>query len=248
VSNRPSRRSSSAQRVRTASNSGKSSTIWIWVGLAVLIVVVGVVAIAVGRSSSSGSDDGGSATGSGGTVVPNGNPDPVTVTVEGQNLPQASTGSGGADAAAGMTIPTINGETFDGSPVVIAPGGGKGQVIMVVAHWCPHCRAEVPRVQSWLDESGMPSDVNLTAIATANDPTAVNYPAGDWLRREGWSVPTMLDDEQQTAALAVGTSAYPFFVVVDSDGKVVERQSGEITEDQWNALLDAARTGQAASA
>ena len=58
----------------------------------------------------------------------------------------------------------------------------------------------------------------------------------------------MLDDEEQTAALAVGTSAYPFFVVVDSDGKVVERTSGEITEDQWNALLEAARTGQATSA
>ncbi|HEY6530922.1 MAG TPA: TlpA disulfide reductase family protein [Acidimicrobiales bacterium] len=232
--------------MRTASKGGRSSTLWIWIGLAALIVVVGVVAIAVGRSSSSGSDDGGAASSSGGTVVPNGDLEYGTVTVEGSDLPPAPRGTG-SDEGVGETIPTIKGEAFDGSAVTIAPGGGKGQVIMVVAHWCPHCQAEVPRIQSWLDEDGMPDDVTLTTVATANDPTAVNFPAGDWLREEGWSVPTMLDDQEQTAALAVGTSAYPFFVVVDADGKVVERTSGELDRSQWDALLEAARTGQADS-
>jgi hypothetical protein len=106
----------------------------------------------------------------------------------------------------------------------------------------------VPRIQEWLDEDGMPADVNLVAVATANDPSRVNYPAGDWLRKEGWSVPTIVDDEEGTAAKAIGLSAFPFFVVVDADGEVVLRTSGELDRGQWDALLEAARTGQAESA
>jgi cytochrome c biogenesis protein CcmG/thiol:disulfide interchange protein DsbE len=247
VSNRPSRQSSSAQRVREASQGGRRSMLWLWIGLAAVIVAVGIVAIAVGNSSSSGSDDGGSASPSGGTVVPNGDVEYGTVTVEGNDLPAAPS-TGGSDSGVGEAIPTIEGESFDGSAITIAPGGGKGQVIMGVAHWCPHCQAEVPRIQEWLDEDGMPTDVNLVAVATANDPSRVNYPAGDWLRKEGWSVPTIVDDEEGTAAKAIGLSAFPFFVVVDADGKVVLRTSGELDRGQWDALLEAARTGQAESA
>jgi cytochrome c biogenesis protein CcmG/thiol:disulfide interchange protein DsbE len=247
VSNRPSRQSSSAQRVREASQGGRRSMLWLWIGLAALIVVVGIVAVVVGNSSSSGSDDGGSASPSGGTVVPNGDLEYGTVTVEGDALPAAPR-DGGSDDGVGDAIPTIEGESFDGGAVTIAPGGGKGQVIVVVAHWCPHCQAEVPRIQSWLDEDGMPDDVTLTTVATSNDPTAVNFPAGDWLREEGWSVPTLVDDEEDTAGQALGVSGFPFFVVVDPDGNVVERVSGELTRDQWDALLEAARTGQAESA
>jgi thiol-disulfide isomerase/thioredoxin len=220
--------------------------VWLWVGLGALIVVVGIVAIAVGRSSSSGSDDGGTASPSGGTVVPNGDLQYGTVTVTGTALPTLP--DSGADPAAGEAIPTIAGQQFDGSSITISPAGGKGQVIMGIAHWCPHCQAEVPRIQSWLDASGMPDDVQLTAVATANTPSRGNFPAGPWLRKDGWTVPTMIDDEQSTAGEALGISAFPYFLVVDKDGNVVERTSGEITEDQWNALLEAARTGQAASA
>jgi thiol-disulfide isomerase/thioredoxin len=116
---------------------------------------------------------------------------------------------------------------------------------MVVAHWCSHCQAEVPRVQKWLDASGMPADVDLVTVATSNDPARGNFPAADWLRREKWSVPTIVDDKQNQAGNAFGVSGFPYFVVTDAQGKVVYRTSGEITEDQWNALLEAARSGKA---
>jgi len=242
VSNKPSRPSSASEKVRAASGGGRSNTMWLWIGLGVLVVVIGVVAIIAGRSFDSGSADGGRTSPSGGTVVPDGDPDDPTVTVTGADLPQLP--ESGADPAIGEAIPTIAGETFDGSGMTIAPGDGP-QLIFVVAHWCPHCRAEVPRLQEWLDDNGMPSDVRLSAIATANDPSSVNYPAGAWLRREGWSVPTMIDDSDQAAALAVGTSGYPFFVAVDASGKVVVRGSGELTMDQVDQLVEAARTGVA---
>jgi thiol-disulfide isomerase/thioredoxin len=246
VSNKPSRPSSSSAKVRAASSSGKGgNTTWIWLGIVAVVVVVGVLAIVIGRSASSGSADGGGSSPSGGTVVPNGDLEYGAVEVEGTALPAMS--QSGADAAVGETIPTIKGITFDESSVEIS-ADGKPKVILALAHWCPHCQREVPLLQEWLDENGMPADVDLVAVATGNDSTAVNFPAGDWLREEGWSVRTLLDDKESKAGAALGVSGYPGFTVVGADGTVVYRTSGEITMDQWEALLESARTGVAPSA
>jgi thiol-disulfide isomerase/thioredoxin len=202
-----------------------------------------VAAVVIAGSGSDDSAEGGAASPSGGTVVPAGDLDVGQVSVTGTALPAPPKG-GGTDSAIGDVVPTIEGESFDGTPVTISAAGGKGQVVIGLAHWCPHCRAEVPRLQQWLDEDGMPDDVNLVAVATGNDPTQVNFPASQWLLREGWSVPTMVDDESNTAAQAIGLGSYPYFLVLDSEGKVITRGSGEIDHDVWTALLDAARTGQ----
>ncbi len=238
MSNRPSSKKSASQRVRAASNAGKSrSSAWIWVGIVAVVVVVGVFAIAVGRGSSS---SGGGASPSGGTVVPSGKLDYGKVAVTGTGL--APKPESGADPAIGMTVPSIVGQQFNGQQLTIAPNG-KPQIIMVVAHWCSHCQAEVPRLQKWLNASGMPVDVDLVTVATANDPAKGNFPAADWLRREEWSVPTIVDDKDTQAGSALGVSGFPYFIVTNGQGKVIYRTSGEITEQQWNALLEAARTG-----
>lgn len=246
MSNKPSRQTSSSAKVRAASSSGSGgNTLWLWIGIVVLVVVVGVVAVAIGRSSSSGSAEGGGTSPSGGTVVPSGDLEFGAVEVEGAALPQQP--ESGADPAVGETIPTVKGITFDESSVEIT-ADGKPKVILAIAHWCPHCQREVPLLQEWLDENGMPSDVELVAVATGNDPTAVNFPAGDWLREEGWSIRTMVDDQDDNAAVALGVGGYPGFTVVGADGTVVFRTSGEISMDQWEALLESARTGVAPTA
>ncbi len=244
MSNKPSRQSSHSAKVRAASGSGRSNTLWIWIGLGVLVVAIALVAGFVGRSSDSGSNSGGSASASGGTVVPNGSLEYGSLDVTGTKLPD-SPDPGATDTAIGQAIPTIAGQTFDESKITISPEGGKPQVILVVAHWCPHCQAEVPRIQDWLDTNGMPDDVKLTAIATANTDQRTNFPAGPWLRKEKWTVPTLLDDKNSDAGAALGVTGFPGFIVVGADGKVVYRTSGEITMAQWEQLLQAARTGTA---
>ena len=243
MSNRPGRSKSASQRVRAASNAGKGrSTAWIWIAIVVVVVVVGVVAIVAGRGSSS---SGGGASPSGGTVVPSGNLDYGQVAVSGAALvPMSDTG---ADPAVGSVFPSVTGQQFDGKQLTIAPDG-KPHIIMVVAHWCPHCQAEVPRIQKWLDKDGMPADVELVTVATSNDPAKGNFPAANWLRREKWSVPTIVDDKQNQAGTALGVSGFPYFIVTDAQGKVVYRTSGEKTEAEWNALLQAARTGKTPAA
>ena len=248
MSNKPSRRPQSSNRVKAASRAGGSgSTAWIWIGLVAVVIVVGVVAVVASRSGDD-APEGGAASPSGGTVVPAGEIDDPAVTVTGTALPEMASATVPADdPAVGLELPAIEGQTFDGSAMTISPDQGS-QVVMAIAHWCPHCNREVPDLQDWLDQNGMPQDVALSAIATDNRSDQVNYPAGQWLRNYGWSVPTMVDDSSNTAAAALGVRGYPTFVAVGPDGTVVARTSGEISIETWEALLDAARTGQAPGA
>jgi len=242
MSNRPSKRPMASQRVKEAQRSAEHSRTWlIFVAVGVVVAVVLIVAVAT-----RGSDDGGDvASPSGGTVVPKGDAAFGEVTVSGTplvQLPSEGAGNPSADPAVGTQAPSVSGATFDGSPVSIS-ADGRPKVIMFLAHWCPHCQAEVPRVQAWLDANGMPDDVGLVAVATGTSADRPNYPPGRWLRKEDWTVPTIVDDEAGVAGQAYGLSGFPFFVVVDANGKVVVRASGEQSEQAWTQLLDAARSG-----
>lgn len=159
------------------------------------------------------------------------------VAVVGTRLPTLDRGS---DAAVGERAPVLHGASFDGSEMTIG-GDGRPKVIVLLAHWCPHCRAEVPRIQDEIDAAGLPADVDVVAVATSIAEDRDNYPPADWLRREHWTVPTMVDDGANTAARAYGLSAFPFFVVVDAEGRVVERRSGELSPGDFDQMLADAR-------
>jgi cytochrome c biogenesis protein CcmG/thiol:disulfide interchange protein DsbE len=243
VSNRPTKKKMGSERVRNARKAGSSNrNLWIFGGLIVVLAVALGVAVAVTRTESDVA--GGGESPSGGTVVPSGDRGFGEVTVEGEPLPALP--AGGSDPAVGLAAPSVSGVSFDGSAVELADDG-KGKVVIFLAHWCPHCRAEVPRIQSWLDDNGMPTDVDVVAVATGSDDTRPNYPAGPWLRTEGWSVPTLLDDQDDTALAAFGSSGFPFFVAIDAEGQVVARASGEIDTATWEGLL-AAAAGEPATA
>ncbi|MCU0269866.1 MAG: TlpA family protein disulfide reductase [Acidimicrobiales bacterium] len=242
MSNRPTAKQSPSQRVQQAQRQSQGSNrVW-WILGAVLIVVAVAFVAAIAAGGGGNSDaEGGVASPSGGTVVPNGDASFGNVEARGTALAQFA--GGGTDAAVGTPVPSLNGTTFDQSRVDI-PASGKPKIVMFVAHWCPHCQAEVPRIQEWLDANGMPGDVDLYTVSSGTSESQPNYPPGDWLRGEGWSVPTMLDDKEGRAALAYGLSSYPYFVVVDADGNVVTRTSGELSTEAWEALLESARSGQ----
>ena len=144
------------------------------------------------------------------------------------------------DPAVGMTIPTVTGKSFDGTPVTIQPTGTP-QMLMFVAHWCPHCQREVPLVSDWMKKGGLPAGVQLTTVATGTSSDAPNYPPSAWLEKNDWPSPIMADSANSDAANAFGLASYPYFVFVDGNGKVVGRTSGEISTDQ---LADGARAAR----
>ena len=123
---------------------------------------------------------------------------------------------------------------------------GDPKVIAFLAHWCPHCQAEVPRLTAWADAGNAPDDVDIVAVSTNVSQVRPNFPPSDWLDEEGWPFPTMKDDALSSAHSAFGAGGFPYFVVVDADGNVVNRTSGELTEGQIEVLLEQARTGAGA--
>jgi thiol-disulfide isomerase/thioredoxin len=158
-------------------------------------------------------------------------------TVSGDSLPDLDPAD---DAAVGMTIPQVEGTDFEGSPVAIADDG-RPKLIMFLAHWCPHCQAEVPIVQAWLDANGFPEGIDLYSVSTSVDEMQPNFPASDWLDREGWSVPVLRDDAANSVAAAFGVNGFPFFAFVDANGEVVERASGELPIETIETSLDKIR-------
>lgn len=235
----PSSSSANASVAKAASSgSGGGNGRYIWIGAIVLVLVVGVVAVIASRDSNSDATtkaDKAAEEESVRTVVTQ--PDSTDSTLA--PLPQD-----GTDPAVGQTIPEVSGTTLDGKPITIGPDG-KPKVIMFVAHWCPHCQREVPLIAAHLKETGMPDGVELVAVSTAVAEERGNYPPKAWLDREGWEIPTMADSADSSAAKTYGLPSFPYFLAVDADGKVVYRTTGEISVDQFDQLVDAARTGTA---
>jgi thiol-disulfide isomerase/thioredoxin len=163
--------------------------------------------------------------------------DSAAATVDGGDLGRFTAPTD--DAAVGQTAPMIEGRDRDGDRIS-APEAGRPTILLFVAHWCPHCRAEVPVVQDWVDDGGVPDDVDLVTVATSIDDTRPNFPPSDWLTDEGWSSPTVADADGSAAA-AYGLSAFPYWVVVDGDGQIVLRVTGELTPAQLDRLVATAQ-------
>ena len=236
----------------------KSNAPAIWLAVGVVVVLLGIVAVMAGRNSKN--DDKVVANQIGdvqvpGTTTPPADQGPATTASEGSpsstTQPLSAPGTTPLplfedpenDQAVGMTIPTVTGTDLDGKPMTIS-ADGKAKVILFVAHWCPHCQREVPTIVKHLKDTPLPADVELLAVSTAVDPSAPNYPPVKWLKREGWTAPTMADTADKLVASYYGLSGFPFFVVADAEGKVVFRTSGEISMDQFDALVKAAETGK----
>jgi thiol-disulfide isomerase/thioredoxin len=158
------------------------------------------------------------------------------VEVIGEPLPPLETKDIASDPAIGLPAPVLVGVGYDGATVRIDAAADGPTMVVFLAHWCPHCNAEVPRLNQLRDQGRFPADLNIVAVATASDPSRPNFPPGPWLAGIDWTYPAMADgiDVQAgyIAAAAYGVSGFPFVALVDGDGNVVARWSGESTPDE----------------
>jgi thiol-disulfide isomerase/thioredoxin len=158
------------------------------------------------------------------------------VGVSGEALPVLSNPA--SDPAAGQVIPTITGTDLEGEPMTIEPGDGPVAIVLL-AHWCDHCRAEVPVLTEYLEANGMPEGVEVVAISTSINAARPNYPPSDWLEGEGWPVRTLVDDTNSRALASLGMNSFPGFVFVDGTGRVVQRMTGEIGAEAFDQAVTA---------
>jgi cytochrome c biogenesis protein CcmG, thiol:disulfide interchange protein DsbE len=198
--------------------------------IAVVIVIVALAGLVAALATRGGGDDDDSDATT--TSITYGK-----VTVTGTALPE---GQGPQDPAIGSRVPSITGTDYTGNPVTVAPGKDGPLMIVVMAHWCPHCNNEVPKLIDWKKSGQVPDGLRVVGISTAATDGAPHFPPGEWLDQLGWDWPVIADDQQQTAAAAVGTPAYPFLVFVDAKGDVIARVSGELAIEDVQHFADAA--------
>jgi cytochrome c biogenesis protein CcmG, thiol:disulfide interchange protein DsbE len=149
--------------------------------------------------------------------------------VSGTPLPLYEPGASN-DPAIGQTIPTVT------SPTGSIELDGTAKIILFLSHWCPHCQAEVPVVQDWVDAGNLPDDVELISVSTAIDPNRPNYPPSEWFERENWTAPVIVD-ESGAVASAYGMTAFPYFVFVNADGTVAGRITGELPTSDLDTFV-----------
>lgn len=184
--------------------------LWIFLGGGIAVLIAGLVAF---------------------FTVSSAEPETADVTVQGDPVPVlAGNAPVGQDIAFGWDAPTVTGSDWRGNPVTIDPADGRPKVIVFLAHWCPHCQAEVPQIQAWLNQTGGNPDVDLYGVATSINRSRPNWPPSDWLEREGWTSPTIMDQNNR-GSTAYGLSAFPYWVAVNAEGKVVYRVAAGIGVD-----------------
>ena len=148
------------------------------------------------------------------------------------------------DPAIGLPIPEVVGADFAGNEVTISRDG-RSKVIVFLAHWCPHCQYEVPILRDFVEQGLVPEEVDLYSVTTGISATRENYPPSEWLEREGWNIPLIVDDTGNTVGEVFGLSAYPFWVIVGPDDTVLGRLAGRIEAENLPALLAGAADGAA---
>ena len=219
----------------------KNQTKFIAGGVAAAIAAIVAVVLVVGGGSSSSSTTTSTITSNSGDASETSQPttgDAVAaaefqpVEAEGEMLVQLEDPDN--DPARGKIAPVVNGFGFDGAPLTIAPIG-KPMLVVFLAHWCPHCNAEIPRLIEWKDSGAMPADLGVVGVSTGARDDAPNWPPSQWVVDKAWPWPVMADNEDQNAAVAFGVSGYPGLILLNGDGKVLARRSGEAGIDELKA-------------
>ncbi len=143
------------------------------------------------------------------------------------------------DPALGSTAPTLSGTNFNGQAVTIAPDG-RAKVVYFLAHWCPHCRAEVELIEQLVADGELPPEVDLYAVSIAVRSDADNFPPSEWL--DNFPGTVMRDSAENEGAVASGVSGIPYALYLDGDHVLLSRSVGSLERQQvlsqWRALAN----------
>jgi len=90
-------------------------------------------------------------------------------------------------------------------------------LVHVWASWCGPCRAEMPEMSAWLKKH---PEVKVIPVSLDSDLET----AQAFLESQGIDLPALLTDQQQAGYL--GIRGLPTTILVDAEGKMVDRRVG----------------------
>lgn len=127
-------------------------------------------------------------------------------------------------------LPSI--EVFDtqGTPIQLPAATGRPMVINLWASWCAPCRREMPafaRVQA------QRPDVDFVFVNIGESPQEIEA----FTRTLSVPLSPILRDPQGKVPARLEVRGYPTTLVLDSQGRLLYRRSGELSEASLKALL-----------
>ena len=129
-----------------------------------------------------------------------------------------------------IAAPQLSGMTLSGKNYTFS--GGQVAVVNVWASWCAPCRAEAPTLVALSEKY---TDVAFIGILTRDNP--VNAEAFE--RRFAIPYPTLIDDSVLIGfRKSLPANAIPSTVVIDKNGNVAARISGQVTVASLSEVIE----------
>lgn len=126
--------------------------------------------------------------------------------------------------------PKVSGETLDGGKFVAK--SGVITVVNVWASWCSPCRAEAPTLEEFAIKN---PEIQFVGILTRDNLTS----AQSFVERFKITYPTLIDDAVIASFRgSLPANAIPTTIVIDKDGRVAARISGQVTVSTMKSILE----------
>ena len=141
--------------------------------------------------------------------------------------------AGCGDARGGDRLPDVAVEPLaGGQPVALSDIDGPA-VVNLWATWCVPCLTEIPDFETVHESRG--DDVRFVGINIGEDAAQ----AAAFIEDVGATYDQYLDHDG-SVAVGLEASTMPFTVVIDSDGDIVDRHLGAMSQGELNDAIDRA--------
>jgi len=124
--------------------------------------------------------------------------------------------------AVGKNFVDIKGKTPDGKDISLSDYAAKGKYVLVDfwASWCPPCRKEMPAVVSLYDKY---KNKGFEIVGVSLDKTNEDWIKGINELKISWPQMSDLKYWQSDLSGAYAVNSIPHMVLIDKDGKIIER-------------------------
>ncbi|MCP5065309.1 MAG: TlpA family protein disulfide reductase [bacterium] len=124
-----------------------------------------------------------------------------------------------SDGSLDIALPNL-----DGSMTDVAAPGPQGVVVLVFwATWCQPCQQELIKMNGLYADH---KERGLALYAVNIDGPDTQAQVGPWVQREGYGFPILMDRETRLLTRYNPRGDIPYYVVLDSSGKVLKGHQG----------------------
>lgn len=117
-----------------------------------------------------------------------------------------------------------------GATTLAANMDGRPTLMTVWATWCEPCRRELPMLQEFSESH---PEINVVTVNLGDDPASVR----SFLDEVGVTLTSLIDTEGRLTS-AMKVASVPSIAMIDADGEVVARHTGELESGTLDELLD----------